>query len=128
MSDTIRQVRVIKVPQGEVPEWVRRAWVGLILPDEGPAERGISFGLQTGRPCSHKASYTVPMKEALKILAQNDLSAAQWFIDFLRPSHITNGHFIFGGDECEPVSSPATTRQISSSQLPISDWQPELPD
>ena len=36
MSDTTRLFRIIRVPDGDAPEWVRREWVGLTLPDQGP--------------------------------------------------------------------------------------------
>lgn len=28
----IHKIRIIKVPSGEAPEWVREAWVGLEIP------------------------------------------------------------------------------------------------
>src|SRR5947199_83534 len=49
-------IRIIDVPPGEAPEWVRRAWVGLVLP-LAPGEYGprvlAAAGVLTGpRGCA----------------------------------------------------------------------------
>lgn len=103
MSDTLRYVRIIKIPVGDAPKWVRHEWVGLVLPDLGPAESGGSWGILTGRFVQHDGGCRVPMRIAIDRLAGKCPEAAQWFVDHLGTSRIRGGIFIFRSDECEAV-------------------------
>ena len=117
MSDTIRQIRIIKVPRGNAPEWVRQAWVGCVLPDLGPPANGRSFGLLTRTPRNAQGASCVPMQIALEILAEKSPDAATWFRDTLGQGRITSDKFVFQPDECEVV--PPTL--VAAADQPIRD-------
>lgn len=73
------KIMIIKVPRGEAPEWVRRAWVGLVLPCSGVLS-GPGVGVLTGKPSNHgKKTYRAPQDAALKILAQTEPEAVDWW-------------------------------------------------
>jgi hypothetical protein len=86
-------VRIVRRPDGEAPEWVRDAWIGLELPLACPepiTTRG--FGAVTGprnavselvqsllgrwKPVS---GYIVPAFEAVELLSRQSPEAAAWW-------------------------------------------------
>jgi hypothetical protein len=91
------EVRIIDVPPGEAPLWVRKAWVGLVLPlaqgESGP-RRLPGAGVRTGPrtllgslwrllfdPPRWTWQYVVDVDEAIDILAEADPEAAAWWED-----------------------------------------------
>src|SRR5262245_46741567 len=87
-------VRIVDVPAGEAPEWVRKQWVGLVLPladgEEG-ARSARTWSILTGpttlpaqlwRLCTGKDNrtfgYVVDARRAWDILAERSPDAAQW--------------------------------------------------
>ena len=76
------KIKIFRTPEGEAPEWVRCAWVGLELPCESHVgindtdERGAVSGEKT---TYNRYGYSVPQKEALEILADHNLEAANWW-------------------------------------------------
>lgn len=75
-------IKIVRVPEGEAPEWVRAAWVGHVLPCDpfvGYAQtrdKGVVSLRETTR---NKRSYAVPQKEALQILRNSSPNAAAWW-------------------------------------------------
>ena len=80
-------IKIVKVPDGEAPEEIRQAWVGMILPchpivgystwDE--RERGA---LTEEQNLHNRYSYVVPQKEALQLLSDAGgkcKEAAEWW-------------------------------------------------
>jgi hypothetical protein len=88
------EIRITDVPPGEAPEWVRRAWVGVVLPlapgEDGP--RAVSTGgVLTGpRGCAtalfhlllgrtkRRMGYVTDAEVAVWLLAERDPEAAAW--------------------------------------------------
>jgi hypothetical protein len=73
-------IQFVKTPGGEAPEWVRQAWVGLIVPYVGfghsfPFTRGVVSGKTVPAVCS----YCVPQDEALALLRKKHPDAAAWW-------------------------------------------------
>jgi hypothetical protein len=116
-------VRIIKRPNGEAPENIRDAWIGLALPVRPQVPRAIkvrSFGVFTGprnwltsklrtftgggEPTS---GYAVDPDAAIQLLKQaNPLAAAWWLAN--APHLLKNGRsFLFAEDCCrvEPGES-----------------------
>lgn len=80
-------IKIMKVPEGEAPEEIRKAWVGMILPCQSlvghakwdERERGALSEEQNPR---NRYSFAVPQKEALQRLADlggKHAEAADWW-------------------------------------------------
>ena len=113
------EVRIIEEPPGEAPLWVRRAWVGLVLPlppgESGP-RRVRASGVLTGPrgffgtlwrllvdPPPTSWAYIVDADEAIDILAEADSEAAAWWEDNA-PHLLGRGRkFGFAEEVCEEV-------------------------
>lgn len=102
--------RVVRIPPGEAPEWVRRAWVGLVLPADGPFRSGVILpkrGAVTGKyeRGTVSATFSVMYRTALPILRAVDPEAANWWENFSHrgfrddPSAL----LIFSPEACEWV-------------------------
>lgn len=113
------RVRIVAVPAGEAPQWVREKWVGLELPlaqwtarprtrravgvISGP--RGVLAaiaGLFSGR-FGRRTGYIVDVQAAIAALEQVSPQAAAWWRTntphLLRPGR----HFLFQEHECHLV-------------------------
>lgn len=99
-------VRITSVPRGAAPLWVRKEWVGVILPLKDvcqPGEGAIEVTFDELTPQEPREFFTVPVKSALEELGKKSPAAANWFQDNL-PSYWLNRDFSFGLDEGEEVS------------------------
>lgn len=117
MSDTIRRIRIVKTPRGDAPQWVRDQWIGLELPDLGPPQNHMSYGLITGTLRRHDHGCCVPMKVALDALTAKCPEAAKWFINKLGPARIEESNFVFDEEACQPIATP----QLPDTDAPIQD-------
>ena len=90
-----RQIRIIAIPPGEAPPWVREQWVGLVLPlaqqsREAHSRRvfGVLSGPRTffarwlavlrGRAGREKG-YVVRVMDAISVLERKSPEAAAWW-------------------------------------------------
>ena len=76
-------IKIIKVPDGEAPEEVRKAWVGLILPlafTDNIKGYVKEVGLVSQEFLPERDIVAVPGLAAIYILEKNDPDAAKWFI------------------------------------------------
>lgn len=102
------RVRIVKVPPGEAPEKVRRAWVGLVLPladgHSGPVQvftRGVLSGeMETDLP---RMQYAVPVDAAVVLLERANPSAAAWWRENTPHMFGVGGNFGFPAHVCEEV-------------------------
>jgi hypothetical protein len=104
-GDATGQIRIIRVPEGEAPEHVRRAWVGLVLPCHrylGPA--GPERGVLTQESSSGRVGFSVPQAAALKVLASVRPEAAAWWKENGFPLEPPDDLFGFAEDEAEIVT------------------------
>lgn len=118
MHSIAKRIRIKKVPHGEAPEWVRRAWVGCEMecehecghlpascvgvlaqqPQKGPLTvRGFLSLPQEVQI----EGYSVPTAAALKVLEKKSKKAAKWFYDCGYPR--AGRAFRFKTDECEVI-------------------------
>ena len=115
------KVRIVGVPPGEAPLWVREKWVGLELPLTGisrlnkPVELrglGVLTGPRTilgqlwsrlmGR--SHYVKgYVVPVAAAVQVLDQTSPEAAKWWEANAPYALEPSRKFIFREEVCELV-------------------------
>lgn len=112
-------VLVHAVPQGEAPEWVRQAWVGLRLPlltsSEGPKEWRAVGVLSAPRSfiewlrlwlrgqSRRERGYAVAVVEAIELLDAARPDAAAWWREntphLVKPGRV----FIFSWESCAEV-------------------------
>ena len=113
------QIRIKSTPPGEAPEYIRKAWVGLVIPvpPRSPGRhKGVGFGVLSGPKnrliaCfgalfgfgQREIGYTVYSKVAIDLLAARSPEAAQWWHQntprFIEPGR----YFMFAADSCEEL-------------------------
>ncbi len=77
------KIKIVAVPPGDAPFWVRSAWVGLVLPTAnnvpkiGSTASGVLGGTVT--PSDVKSAYLVDTRTAIRILRKKSPKAAQWW-------------------------------------------------
>lgn len=98
------RVRVVSVPPGEAPDWVRQAWVGVELPTRHKEPKAFTgFGVRTGRLDSADMGYEVDGAAAVRAVAAVDPAAAEWW-RVNAPGVTANGYtLVFPADVCEQV-------------------------
>lgn len=75
----MKKIRIVDVPPGDAPEWVRKEWVGLELPVATAApEDSLQIGVLGGEP-QNLGGYPVESKIAVEILSKKSPEAAQWW-------------------------------------------------
>jgi hypothetical protein len=112
-------IRIIKRPAGEAPEWVRDAWIGLLIPTGQTEPRTFAaFGVLSipkglwaewwtmlrGRALRVEG-YTVSAVEAVRILSEKDPRAADWWRENC-PALLEGrgGGLTFQTHECELIA------------------------
>lgn len=117
-------IRIVAAPSGEAPEWVRKGWIGLVLPLNPllPSLRAdFCIGVVSGKRAT-VGGYSVEAVMAVEILEQQSLEAARWWrenTNWIQPGR----HLIFCPQACELVQtlpgimSPTANGQITIEQL-----------
>ena len=117
-----RIIRIVRVPPGEAPLWVREKWVGLELPlargESGPRHvltSGVVSGPHNrfaalwrallGR-LEDKAGYAVYVIDALAVLEKTAPDAVEWWQT--NAPHLVNRRrkFLFQQAACELIDAP----------------------
>ena len=102
-------VKIVQVPVGNAPEWVRQVWLGLELPCF-PVAGLLGFRQEKeirGEPMNCGRSryvVVVPQDEALKILEAKNSKAADWWKSQGFPKTSGDKYFCFGESEVEFIS------------------------
>lgn len=111
-------IQIVNVPEGEAPEHIRAAWVGMILPsepivgysDQDSRERGALTGAIN---VHNRYRYAVPQQEALALLERKQPDAVRWWKENGFPKGgdgIT--HFSFSEQEVQEFAGSFTHQQI----------------
>jgi len=87
--------KIIKPPDGEAPENVRKAWVGMILPFTKICEGG-STGIITGKQRNCGKEILVPQVIAILALESHCPEAADWWKKSGRPNPLKGKDNTFG--------------------------------
>ena len=96
------KIRIIAVPPGEAPEWVRKEWVGLEFPvADVDMKKAIRFGVAKGGPPQNTGGYPVETKKAIEILKEKNPKAAQWWLE--NPLLKFMDVLIFKREVCEQI-------------------------
>jgi hypothetical protein len=115
-----KKIRIIAVPPGEAPEYIRQAWVGVVIPLPPPPldqKRSIpSAGVLSGpkTPLGQMSAlvrgkgfqrygYTVEAIDAVEALAKKDAKAAEWWQKNASFRMKKGQMFVFAADVCEEV-------------------------
>jgi hypothetical protein len=111
------QVKIVRAPAGEAPDWVREAWVGLVLPlKEAGLQTVPSIGVLSGPRSALQSlwamlagrrltttGYLTPAPRAIEVLERARPEAAAWWREnaprFLREE----AEFLFDAPACERV-------------------------
>ena len=119
-----RYIRVVRVPPGEAPLWVREKWVGLELPlargergprhmltsgvVSGPRNRFAALWRRLLGRLPDKAGYAVYVIDALAVLEKTAPEAVEWWRT--NSPHLVNRKrkFLFQQAACEMVDGPST--------------------
>jgi len=123
------RVRIVQRPEGEAPQWVRDAWIGLELPllDKAPVTT-VGFGVLTGpksrfmewwrcllRRYVVVTGYEVESATAIRLLAEVRPDAADWWKRrtprFLAPGAV----FVFDAPACERLTEVKLPPRASGS-------------
>lgn len=114
------KVRIIAVPPGEAPLWVREKWVGLELPLSQKSQAALSrrtagvlsgpknffsalVGLVFGRYAS-TSGFLVPVLGALQVLEVASPEAAAWWRTNTPQLCKASRRFMFHAHVCEAIS------------------------
>jgi hypothetical protein len=109
------QIRIVRRPIGEAPEWVRDAWIGTCLPLANPKEKvWLGFGVLT-RPRGRFAQlwglflgkaeritgYAVNAQAAVDVLSDSQPDAAGWWRANVPDMLDGRSNFVFDSNACE---------------------------
>ena len=116
MNKTFTTVRIVAIPHGEPPLWVREKWVGLELPlARGLSARGYyGIGVVSGpRTCLGQIlaillgraerimGYPVYADRAIDVLAKSSPEAAAWWRENAAEVVAPGRFLLFRTHECE---------------------------
>jgi hypothetical protein len=115
-----QHIRIVRVPPGEAPYWVRERWVGLELPlaegDRGPRESYTSGVLSGPRNrlvalwwglldrLQRQTGYAVDAIEAVRILEATAPDAASWWRQNVPRLQRRKRKFLFHQSACQLVN------------------------
>jgi hypothetical protein len=98
--------KIVNMPAGEAPEWVRSAWVGTVLPKASVAQTGEYTGGLSGKALEemgYSPEYTVNAATAISVLNQTRPDAAKWWTA-QAPHIVAEGRLLsFEGPCCLPI-------------------------
>ncbi|THH37060.1 hypothetical protein E4Z66_08970 [Aliishimia ponticola] len=112
-------VKIVSTPQGEAPEWVRQAWVGLRVPclEDAPVSMpavsavkgpgtvlGQVFSLLRGKT-ERKRGYLVSARDVVGLLSLHNEAAAKWWLDNVPNVTDPRQLFLFEANCCQPVDA-----------------------
>ena len=95
-------VRITSVPEGEAPESIRRAWLGLVLPvwtTTDGRDGIIQTGVISGKSVPPLKGYVVYSSDAIEILGRTNREAQSWW----ETHALQSGSFTFAEEWCEIV-------------------------
>jgi hypothetical protein len=98
------RIRIIGLPPGEAPVWVRYAWLGLelpLIPGQVRSNRVAAQQVLSLQPVMPPPSYAVDGKTAIEVLASASPEAAAWWRQWA-PAVLAPGYqLVFPAANCE---------------------------
>jgi hypothetical protein len=131
---TRARVRIIAIPPGEAPPWVREQWVGLELPLAQPSASARSrrvFGVLSGpkQPfarmldillgrSARETGYAVLVAEAIAALERKSPKAAAWWRENVSHMFTPGRCFLFHERVCQVLEdSPSPSSNVPIAAL-----------
>jgi hypothetical protein len=114
MNTTTGLIQIKKIPRGEAPDYVRKAWFGLFLycePILGYPQKPEDVATLSGKPLTErKPQFLVSQEHAMQVIKTVSLPAALWLENagFPKRDHF----FCFNEDEATIVSGVYRQRII----------------
>jgi len=102
-------IRVVKIPAGPAPEWVRKEWLRLEMKAWKMPPDGKEHNFLKGELLPNRGGFLVDFSHAIEVLADKSPEAANWFIK--HRNMMAGNSLAFGPDEVE-VLSPGNCRHI----------------
>lgn len=96
------KIRIIDVPPGQAPDWVRKAWVGLEIPLA--VQLSVTSSPQKnvpGRKLERLGGFQVRGKIAITLLSKKSPEAANWWRR--NAPHVFSEVLVFKKDVCEVI-------------------------
>ena len=85
----VGKIKIIATPPGEAPEWVRKEWIGVIIPVPPEFPFGTERGVVSGKKVTaNHGGYQVLTADALEALEKKSLKAAEWWKKQMSPVFI----------------------------------------
>lgn len=115
-------IRIVAIPPGEAPLWVREKWLGLCLPvaDDrgsrkayvsgvlsGPRNRFIAFAWRFLGKLSRQSGYAVYVRDAVSELEKTAPDAAAWWKNDGSRLQVPGRKFLFRASYCELMQQSA---------------------
>lgn len=72
-------IKIKSVPMSQAPEWVRRAWIGLVMPVRH-TYKGSSIPILSVKKEELEDWYQVNSSEALDVLKEKNMPAYDWWV------------------------------------------------
>jgi len=96
----MRMIRIVSVPPGQAPEWVREQWVGLELPIIEEEQSGMQTGV-LGGGAQNIGGFRVDGLVAIKTLEAKSPKAVSWWKENA-PAVISN-QLVFKKEVCQLI-------------------------
>ena len=100
-AQPIGHIRIIGIPKGEAPKWVRREWIGLIIPYLMEYDGAVDGVLSGEKLPANQVGYVVSSSHAISLLKGKSLQAATWWEENF--STIKMPEFVFEKEVCKII-------------------------
>jgi hypothetical protein len=101
---TVAHLRIVRLPPGEAPEEIRRAWVGIELPlRRGESEPSLhqTVGVLSQRGFKTTVGYVVDGRRAIRSLDSQLPAAAAWWREHAPHVVVSGYRLFFPAEVCE---------------------------
>jgi hypothetical protein len=93
-------IRILAKPPGEAPEYIRKAWVGVVIPLSEEPSLGHQTGVLGGK-ATNIDGYIVNTTDAIEALRKTSPIAAEWWDQNLSQNMV---HLVFAKSVCQLVT------------------------
>ncbi len=94
-------IRIVSIPPGQAPEWVRKEWIGVEIPLSEQKSDGIQMGIHGGK-AENADGHQVDTDKAIEALQKKSPRAAAWWKENVPLTAIPQ--LVFSKKVCELVS------------------------